>query len=225
MAIGDKETRRCIVTRASGGAAGLIRFVVDPDGGIVPDVDGKLPGRGLYLTPDPALFAKAVKAKAFARAARTAVVVPDDLIDLTVAALVRRIGQGIAMANRAGLVAAGFEKARMTVREGPVALILTAADAAPDGVGKLAALAKGMEQPAPRRLPQDAEALGALLGRAHAVHCVVRPGGLAERLDRSLTLWEKLSGGGSNAGVLLDAAPGNEQDRPGFKGKATSRSD
>lgn len=220
MAVGARESRRCIVNRSSGAAFGLLRFVVDPDGRVVPDVDGKLPGRGLYLTPDPAIFAKAVKAKAFARAARAPVTVPDDLLELTVAGLARQVGQSISLANRAGLVAAGFEKARMTVREGPVTLILTAADAAADGVGKLAALAKGMEQPAPRRLPQDAETLGGLLGRPHAVHCVVKPGGLADRIDRSLTLWEKLSGGGRDAGVLLDAAPPDEQDQGGFKGRS-----
>ena len=29
----------------------LVRFVVVPDGEVVPDVDERLPGRGLWLTP------------------------------------------------------------------------------------------------------------------------------------------------------------------------------
>ena len=45
----DIPERRCIVTRETGPRGGLIRFVVSPDGEVVPDLAEKLLGRGLWL--------------------------------------------------------------------------------------------------------------------------------------------------------------------------------
>ena len=39
---------------------GLIRFVVGPEAQIVPDIAGKLPGRGIYVAADRAALDKAV---------------------------------------------------------------------------------------------------------------------------------------------------------------------
>ena len=39
--------RRCIATGKSGPRRSLLRFVVDPDGEVVPDVADRLPGRGM----------------------------------------------------------------------------------------------------------------------------------------------------------------------------------
>ena len=42
--------RRCIYTREVAPRDGLIRFAVSPEGEVVPDLEEKLPGRGLWLT-------------------------------------------------------------------------------------------------------------------------------------------------------------------------------
>ena len=52
--------RRCIVTREALDKAELIRFVVDPDGNVVPDLKGNLPGRGLWVKADAKTLAEAV---------------------------------------------------------------------------------------------------------------------------------------------------------------------
>ena len=47
-----KEVERtCVVTRAVKPGAEMIRFVAGPDGTIVPDLERKLPGRGVWVTP------------------------------------------------------------------------------------------------------------------------------------------------------------------------------
>ena len=48
----------------------MIRFVLDPAGQVVPDVDGRLPGRGMWLSAERNVLNKAVGANVFARAAR-----------------------------------------------------------------------------------------------------------------------------------------------------------
>ena len=71
--------RRCIVTGVSGGTDRMIRFVLSPAGEVVPDIAGKLPGRGAWVTSDRASVQQAVKRKAFSRAFRKQVTVPEDL--------------------------------------------------------------------------------------------------------------------------------------------------
>ncbi len=41
--------RTCVTCRTVGGKRGLIRFVRQPDGSVVVDETGRLPGRGAYL--------------------------------------------------------------------------------------------------------------------------------------------------------------------------------
>ena len=45
--------RMCIVTRAVHDEDGLIRFVRSPDGYAVPDLQRKLPGRGVWVSLEP----------------------------------------------------------------------------------------------------------------------------------------------------------------------------
>ena len=54
--------RKCIATGDVQPKFGLIRFVVGPDDQIVPDILGKLPGRGIYVSADRAALEKAGKA-------------------------------------------------------------------------------------------------------------------------------------------------------------------
>ena len=45
-----ERARHCVVTRTVKPVDELIRFVVGPDGILVPDAKGKLPGRGVWIT-------------------------------------------------------------------------------------------------------------------------------------------------------------------------------
>lgn len=179
--------RRCIVTRESGPKDGLIRFAIGPDGMVVPDVAERLPGRGLWITARRDIVAAAVARKLFSRAARQAVRIPDDLTDQVAALLTRRCIDTLALANRAGLVRAGFEKAKAAVADGSAVLLLTAADAT--GQDALALRRKAGDIAAPRVL--DAAAMGQALGRDACVNAAVTGSGtdggrLAAGLKREL---------------------------------------
>ena len=77
----DLAERKCLVSQESGPKAGLIRFVTSPDGAVVPDIMGKLPGRGYYVTSDLNVLEEAVKQKVFSRGAKTQVTVPETAVD------------------------------------------------------------------------------------------------------------------------------------------------
>ena len=59
--------RSCALTREVKPVDDMVRFVVGPDGAVVPDVKRKLPGRGLWITGTRAAIDEAVKRHVFAR--------------------------------------------------------------------------------------------------------------------------------------------------------------
>ncbi len=194
--------RRCL---AGGGVQprhALLRFVVGPDGRVVPDMDERLPGRGLWLSPSRNMINIACRKGLFSRAARQQVSVDDDLADRVEALLLRRIQDTLGLARRAGQAVAGFEKVMARLRTGPAALLLQARDGAPDSLGRVAHAAGAL----PVRRVLTAEELGAGLGRAHSVHVVVAPGALADRLERDCGRLAGLREVSSDAAVLTARA-------------------
>jgi uncharacterized protein len=158
--------------------AGLLRFVVGPEGRIVPDIAGKLPGRGLWLTARRDIVAAAVTKRLFARAARQPVIVDDDLAERVEALLAERCCDQIGLARRAGQAVMGFAKVEAALAQGKAAVLLAAADGAADGRMKLRALAPGL--PLVEQL-SGAE-LGAAFGREYVVHAALAPGRIAQAL-------------------------------------------
>jgi len=157
--------------------ARLLRCVVGPDGVVVPDIEGRLPGRGLWLTPRRDIVERALQKRLFARAARRPVVTPPELADRIESLLARRCSDLLGLARRAGHAVAGFERVGEAVRRGSAGLLLEALDGAEGGRRKLAVLGRGL--PSVRAL--TAAELGAAFGRERVVHAAVG-GALALRL-------------------------------------------
>ncbi len=201
-AVGGRHSplRRCIATGVVGAKDGMVRFVVGPDGTVVPDVAETLPGRGLWLTADPALVEKAVAKGLFSKAARRTVKAPPELPSLTAGLLRRRCLDLIGLARRGGGALAGFEKVQAALRSGQVGkagrpgIWLEARDGAADGRGKLGGFAARMGVPMVAVF--DRRELGEALGRDEAVHAVLAAGPLADRLRREVVRLAALEGSG-----------------------------
>ena len=180
--------RRCIVTRAAQPREGLVRFVVGPDGTVVPDIAERLPGRGLWLTARRDIVQTACGKGAFARAARRPVTVPDGLDRQVEGLLARRCIELIGLARRAGLVTAGYEKVRAALADGRAALVLAPSDTTGrDGEELAVRVARAADKGATRRAVLTRSELGAALGREDAVHVALAPASLTERVDRELS--------------------------------------
>jgi uncharacterized protein len=173
--------RRCLVTGSVRPKDELIRFVVGPDATIVPDVDERLGGRGLWLTSNREAIETAVAKRAFSRAARQQVRASDDLPRRVAGLVERRCLDLLGLARRAGQVVAGFEKVDAALRKGSAAVLIEARDGAADGRSKLRALAPAI----PIVSCLDSAALAAALGRqSPVVHAIISPGRLAQRFLR-----------------------------------------
>ncbi len=182
-AVGDAELpdgprRRCFVTRRVDDKDALIRFVVGPDGTVCPDVAGKLPGRGLWLSAERDVVHTACAGNLFAKGFRAAVAVDADLTDRVEALVAERCLGLLGLARRAGLVAAGFEQARAMLASGDAGILVVARDAADDGRRRLEKLDRAVPVIAVFSAVEMAQALG----REHVVYVAVAKGRMAKRI-------------------------------------------
>ncbi len=175
--VGGPE-RKCIVSGDSQPKSGLVRFCVGPEGQVVPDVLGKLPGRGFYVSADRAMIDKAGKKGLFARAARQPVKVPEGLSDLVEALLVRRVVDLISLARKASRAVMGYQKVKDWLQKEQAVVLVQASDGSargktklrrPDGEGSFIGCLTAGE-------------LGLAFGRERAIHAALAAGGLTKRV-------------------------------------------
>ena len=172
---GAGPRRRCFATRRVADRATLIRFVVAPGGDVVPDVAGKLAGRGLWLSADRNVINTACTKNLFGKGFRASVVVGENLADRVERLLARRCMEFLGLARRAGEAAVGFEKVRALVATEQAAVLVVACDAGGDGRRKLSGAAATL--PVVSVFP--AAELAAALGREHTVYVALKRGRLA----------------------------------------------
>jgi len=193
--------RRCILTGASSAREGLVRLAISPEGLVLPDVAGKAPGRGAWVTPDRAQLeaarAEGSLRKALMRAFKgAALIIPDDLAGRVEAALVRQLAERLGLELRSGNIVMGSARIEEQARSGRIAVLLHASDSSEDGRRKLdQAWRVGREAEGSGErgvvLPLDRTALSVALGRDNVVHLGVagypRDTRAAERVLQAVT--------------------------------------
>jgi predicted RNA-binding protein YlxR (DUF448 family) len=172
----DGPERKCIVTGEVSPKSGLIRFVVGPENVVFPDVLGKLPGRGMYVTASRDALDKASKGQ-FSRSAKQAVQVPETLAQDVETQLVRRVTDLLAMARKAGRAVCGFEKVKAWLGNDQVRVLLQASDGSERGKTKL-------WTPTGARYfgCLTSEELGLAFGRQSVIHGALAYGRLSNRV-------------------------------------------
>lgn len=174
----EDPERKCIVTGESQPKAGLIRFCLSPEGMMVPDVLGRLPGRGIYVTASREALDKAIAKGLFARAAKQPVTLAPDMLALIEAQLARRVTDYISMARKAGEAVCGFEKVKDWLNKDRAAILIQASDGSergkeklfpPEGEGSLIGCLTSGE-------------LGLAFGRERAIHAALAAGRLTTRV-------------------------------------------
>ena len=186
----EELSRQCALTREVKPVADLIRFVVSPDGQVVPDTDAKAEGRGVWISLGHKAVTEAVRKKALQKSLRANVSVPGDLAELTHKRLEQRLTQALSMARKAGQIVTGATKVKAAIEGGEVIALLTATDAAPDGRQKLLFSLKGYAKAAeeagyraeevPHLELLDSGQLGLALGLENVIHAALVKGAAAE---------------------------------------------
>jgi predicted RNA-binding protein YlxR (DUF448 family) len=189
--------RLCLVTREVKPIADMIRFVVGPDGEVLADLKRKLPGRGVWITATRKAVAEAVKRNVFRRGFRQDVKVPADFVERLEDRLRRHALDALSIAHKAGRVVQGFAKVEAAMTAGPGVAVIHAAEAASDGMRKLAQA--GARARATRRDPENeafaeirgftSAQLDLALGRSNVVHAALLAGPAS---DTFLARWHLL---------------------------------
>ena len=174
----DEPERKCIVTGEVQPKSGLIRFCLDPEGQVTPDILARLPGRGFYVSADRKAIEKAAAKGLFARAAKQPVKVPEGLTDLVESLLLRRVQDAISLCRKANLAVTGYEKVKEWLMNGRAIVLVQAVDGSERGKTKL-------------RPPENgggfigcltARELGLSFGRERAIHAALAAGVLTTRV-------------------------------------------
>ncbi len=169
--------RKCIATGEVQPKHGLIRFVAGPEGQVVPDVLGKLPGRGVYVAADRAALQRAVAKKLFARGLKQPVQVSADLVDEVERQLARRVVDLISLARKSGDATAGYEKVKSWLSKEQALVLIQAVDGSGRGKSKLSTPHFGHYIGW-----LTADELGLAFGRETVIHAALASGGLAQRV-------------------------------------------
>lgn len=173
----DGPERKCISTGEVQPKFGLVRFVIGPEQQVVPDIMGKLPGRGIYVAADRDAIELAVKKKLFTRAAKEQVIVPDGLADEVEKQLARRVVELISLQRKGGRAVAGYEKVKSWLQSEEAEVLIQASDGSGRGKSKLSTPHYGHYIGW-----LTADELGLAFGRQTVIHGALASGGLTLRV-------------------------------------------
>jgi uncharacterized protein len=179
----DKPQRSCLCCRESFDRDRLIRFVLSPQGEVLPDLDSRLPGRGAYTCSSAVCLEKTVRQRGFNRAFKTEVTVQsaDEMVAMVANLMRERILGYIGLANKAGKVISGGTLVSDAIRgKNKPGLILVAADVS-EAIGEKIVVLAGVNGICCEKILSKDD-FGAILGKAPRSAVAIRHGGFVERL-------------------------------------------
>ena len=182
--------RRCVSRNAVRDPAEMVRFVVGPENTVFPDINGKLPGRGVWVSAAREDLDIAIHKGGFKRGFKGNVNVPDDLSARVEAGLRKHTLSLIGMAKKSGKLFIGFDQVMTAAKVDALGWRIEAADGAEGSRGKIRALSKAVAREVELKLPRvigcfDSTELGAMVGRDSVIHCAVPHGRIAKSLGIS----------------------------------------
>lgn len=189
--------RTCVVTRVEYPQAALLRCVVDPEGRVVGDAAGKLPGRGLYVHPTRAnLLALLKRRGVWEKLAGRPVQLPEGSawLALVEQLLARRLLDGLGLAKRAGALAVGLREVEEGMAKVSPPLVIVAGDTAHHTHEKITRALT--HHPATQVLElMDRERLGQAVGGAQVAVLAVTAAAMAKRVAADGGRWLALTVG------------------------------
>jgi len=174
--------RKCVSRNEVRDPQEMIRFVAGPENIVFPDILGKLPGRGVWVSATKEDLAQAIKNGGFKRGFKGNVTTPEDLSQQVEAGLKRQTLSLIGMAKKSGKLFIGFDQIMVAARTDALGGRIEASDGAEGSRGKIRTLSKAVAREVELPLPRvigcfTSSELGAVVGREAIIHCAVYPAG------------------------------------------------
>jgi len=191
----EAPQRSCLGCRESRDKGRLIRFVISPQGEVVPDLEAKLPGRGAYTCISSRCLADACRQRQFNRAFKRDVTMPpaEEFVALVTRLLRERIQGFLGLANRAGKIISGGSLVSDAIRSNnKPGLVLIASDVS-EAIGERIETLAGVHRiPCARVMMKDD--FGAILGKAPRSAVAVKPGGFVAQLVGTIERYRNFLG-------------------------------
>ena len=108
----SKPQRKCIITGKIADKVDLIRFVASPDGTLVADIDNKLGGRGVWVTPVRETIDQAIAGNRFSKHLKQTVRISDNFLDNLDRRLAEQLIARLSMMRKARVLVTGGGKLR-----------------------------------------------------------------------------------------------------------------
>ncbi len=176
--------RTCVACRQTAEKEDLVRLTCSPDGQLMIDYRGKLPGRGAWVHPDRSCIEKlehkpGILNRALAASWTAVELYPPMLHQVQQAAL-----DGISMAAAAGALVGGKDALEQAIRENRVMEIVVASDASPRTLKEIRHVSG--DTMLFTGVPLDREHLGERIGRGARAALGVTASRAASHLRRQL---------------------------------------
>lgn len=156
----------------------MVRFVVGPDGGAVPDVFCKLPGKGMWVSSKKSSLDRALSKNLFSVVSKKPVLINNNLSKQIEDSILKKLLNLISLARKANQAIAGFVKVKGSLETARAVLLIQASDGSPReksrlrppvGEGTLINCLKMQE-------------LGLAFGRESVIHAAIMRGGLHKEI-------------------------------------------
>jgi predicted RNA-binding protein YlxR (DUF448 family) len=188
--------RKCVARNEVRDPTVMIRFVVGPENKVFPDILGKLPGRGVWVSSTRDDLDIAIQKGGFKRGFKGNVNISGDLAAQVEAGLRKHTLSLVGMAKKSGKLFIGFDQVMTAAKVDALGWRIEASDGAEGSRGKIRTLSKAVAREVELKLPRvigcfHSSELGAVVGRDSLIHCAVPHGRIAKSLGVSAT---RLSG-------------------------------
>jgi predicted RNA-binding protein YlxR (DUF448 family)/ribosomal protein L30E len=193
--VNRQAQRTCLGCRQSLGQARLIRFVRSPEGEVLVDLKGRLPGRGAYLCNNRSCIEDALRRKQFDRAFRRDCrpITADQLSNVIAREILIRLASLLGMARKSAKFYAGSNAVLDALgRRKPLAVVILARDISPQ-IGEKVRNRAALQKIVTTELFDKLE-LGRILGRAERSVVGLPDGKLADAFLDDLRRYQDIQG-------------------------------
>lgn len=184
-----RPIRQCALNRTRSREDELLRFVLDPEKRVLPDIKRKLPGRGVWITASYDDVTEAVGKGTFPRGFKQPVTAGPDLPDLVAKLLKQAALQDLALTNKTGATVSGYDKVENAIKNRRIFILVHAADASDDASGRLNRLGRAVSNAQSRTLNRidcfTSAELSSALGKWNVNHAAIADSGVGRKFYRS----------------------------------------
>ncbi len=178
--------RTCIATREEKSPDEMIRFVLDGNDRVVPDLKRNLPGRGVWTACGASHVKQALDKSLFARGFKKKVTVDPDLPDLVDRMMVMTALGSLSMARKAGMLVPGKKNVEKAISGGAAAVLLHGTDSNGDGKRKLDHLVEQVDPTLDVFEVFESVQLDQVSGVANTMHLAIIDSGIADKINDML---------------------------------------